>query len=82
MTTNVFTRKLDSMGRIMIPIRLRERFNLTSGQTYTLETRKIDGHNYICIDCGVDTELEDAMKAVQNAGFKIESDSEPLAART
>lgn len=31
----------------------------------------MDGRNYICIDCGLNTELEEAMKLIQKAGLKI-----------
>lgn len=72
MQETTFSRKLDSSGRIMIPIRLREQMGLTSGQEYYFTTMVKDGRKYICIDCGsVDSSLEEAMKIIQANGLKI-----------
>ena len=71
MAESIYSRKLDAMGRIMIPVRLREQLGLITGREYSFEVRQIDGRNYICIDCGLNTELEEAMKLVQNAGLKV-----------
>ena len=71
MAESTYSRKLDAMGRIMIPVRLRDQLGLITGPTYSFEVRQIDGRNYICIDCGLNTELEEAMKLVQNAGLKV-----------
>ena len=65
MAESTYSRKLDAMGRIMIPVRLRDQLGLITGREYSFEVR------YICIDCGLNTELEEAMKLVQNAGLKI-----------
>lgn len=59
------------MGRIMIPIRLREQLGLVIGREYSFEVRQIDGRNYICIDCGGSDELERAKEIVRQAGLKI-----------
>jgi len=71
MAESTYSRKLDASGRIMIPIRLRDQLGLVVGREYTFEIRQINGRNYICIDCGMNTELEEAMKLVQNAGLKV-----------
>ena len=71
MAESTYSRKLDASGRIMIPIRLRDQLGLVVGREYTFEIRQINGRNYICIDCGLNTELEEAMKLVQNAGLKV-----------
>lgn len=71
MAESTYSRKLDAMGRIMIPVRLRDQLGLMVGREYTFEIRQINGRNYICIDCGMNTELEEAMKLVQNAGLKV-----------
>lgn len=55
----------------MIPVRLRDQLGLITGREYSFEVRQIDGRNYICIDCGLNTELKEAMKLVQNAGLKV-----------
>ena len=71
MAESTYSRKLDSMGRIMIPVRLRDQLGLVTGREYYFEVRQIDGRNYICIDCGLNTELEEAMKLVQKSGMKV-----------
>lgn len=71
MAESTYSRKLDAMGRIMIPVRLRDQLGLITGREYSFEVRQIDGRNYICIDCGLNTELKEAMKLVQNAGLKV-----------
>ena len=71
MAESTYSRKLDAMGRIMIPVRLRDQLGLITGREYSFEVRQIDGRNYICIDCSLNTELEEAMKLVQNAGLKV-----------
>ena len=71
MAESTYSRKLDAMGRIMIPVRLRDQLGPVTGREYSFEVRQIDGRNYICIDCGLNTELEEAMKLIQNAGLKI-----------
>ncbi len=36
----------------MIPVKLRERVGLVPGNEYSFELFQINGHNYVCIDCG------------------------------
>lgn len=71
MAESTYSRKLDAMGRIMIPVRLRDQLGLVPGREYTFEVRTFNDRNYICIDCGLNTELEEAMKLVKRAGLKI-----------
>lgn len=71
MAESTYSRKLDAMGRIMIPVRLRDQLGLVPGREYTFEVRTFNDRNYICIDCGLNTELEEAMKLVKRAGLKV-----------
>lgn len=72
MAQGTFSRKLDSMGRIMIPIKLREQLNLTVGKEYQFMIKEINGRNYICIDCGSAlSSLDEAMRVVKEAGYNI-----------
>lgn len=71
MAESTYSRKLDAMGRIMIPVRLRDQLGLIPGREYTFEVRTFNDRNYICIDCGLNTELEEAMKLVKRAGLKV-----------
>lgn len=64
------TRKMDGNGRIMIPIRMREKAGMKVGETYPFEIRYLDGHTYICIDCGEDNEVSRAMKILEKAGIE------------
>lgn len=73
MAETTFSRKLDSSGRIMIPVRLRDQMGLITGKEYYFSTMEKDGRRYICIDCGPveNSSLEEAMKIIQANGFKI-----------
>ena len=71
MAESTYSRKLDAMGRIMIPVRLRDQLGLVPGREYTFEVRTFNDRNYICIDCGLNTELEEAMKLIKRAGLKV-----------
>ena len=71
MAESTYSRKLDAMGRIMIPVRLRDQLGLITGREYSFEVRQIEDRTITCIDCGLNTELEEAMKLVQNAGLKV-----------
>lgn len=72
MAETTFSRKLDSSGRIMIPVRLRDQMGLIPGREYYFSVMEKDGRRFICIDCGsVDSSLEEAMKIIQANGLKI-----------
>lgn len=74
MAETTFSRKLDSSGRIMIPIKLRDQMGLIPGREYYFSTMEKNGRRYICIDCGTvesPTSLEEAMQIVQASGMKI-----------
>lgn len=45
------SRKLDTSGRIVIPVRLRDSLGLTIGDEYGFYLHEIDGNNYLCIKC-------------------------------
>lgn len=77
MAETTFSRKLDSSGRIMIPVRIREQVGLVSGKEYYFSIKEENGRRYVCIDCGsVDSELEKAMQIVQENGFKVVQDAD------
>ena len=74
MLDTTFSRKLDSTGRIMVPIRLREQMGMQVGQIYSFSTLEMNGRKYICIDCGAavsDEELNRALQLVQSQGMKV-----------
>lgn len=46
-----YARKVDAMGRITIPIRLREEVGIEIGEIYEYFKLNFDGKNYLCIEC-------------------------------
>lgn len=78
MAETTFSRKLDSSGRIMIPVRLRDQMGLITGKEYYFTTMEKDGRRFICIDCGSveNTSLEEAMKIIQANGLKVVEDAD------
>jgi bifunctional DNA-binding transcriptional regulator/antitoxin component of YhaV-PrlF toxin-antitoxin module len=69
-----FSRKLDTMGRIMIPIKLREQMQMIPGKEYTFSTLEKEGRKYICIDCGEavsSKELENAIQLLEKSGLTV-----------
>lgn len=77
-----YSRKLDTSGRLMIPIRLREEVGMTAGTEYTFYIHQEEGRQFICIDCGIpkppmqDISLDDALKVVRENGIKIVIESD------
>jgi bifunctional DNA-binding transcriptional regulator/antitoxin component of YhaV-PrlF toxin-antitoxin module len=79
MTETSYTRKLDSVGRIMIPIRLREQMGLQLGNEYRFAWTEENGRSYICIDCGPSKaaiRLEEAKDILRRHGMEIPDDLE------
>lgn len=78
MAETTFSRKLDSSGRIMIPVRLRDQMGLIPGREYYFSVMEKDGRRFICIDCGSveNTSLEEAMKIIQANGLKVVEDAD------
>jgi bifunctional DNA-binding transcriptional regulator/antitoxin component of YhaV-PrlF toxin-antitoxin module len=72
MVETTFSRKLDPVGRLVIPSKLREYLGMISGEEYTLTYEEREGHRYIIIDCGmVENELEKAIELVRQNGLKV-----------
>lgn len=68
-----YSRKLDTMGRIMLPKRLREELGLKEGTEYTFYTHEDDrGRRFLCIECPeVNPDmLEEARRLVKKYGLK------------
>lgn len=73
MTSLGMTRKLDSVGRIVIPKKLREQLHLLSDVEYQFFLHEDQGHKYLCLECPApnESELAYARKLLENAGFQI-----------
>lgn len=74
-----YSRKLDTMGRIMLPKPLREQMGLIIGQEYNFfKFEDEQGRKFICIECpGIDeATLEEARRIVQKYGLKIDKNNE------
>lgn len=75
MTSTTYSRKLDSQGRIMIPIRLREEFGLASGVEYQFFIHEDENARYICIECPItksnDLTIEKAKELLESQGYKL-----------
>lgn len=68
-----FGRKLDSCGRLVLPKKLRENFNLVIGETYPFYTHQEHGKTYLCIECpGNQDEIDAAIEVLRKNGIKIE----------
>ena len=46
-----YARKVDAMGRITTPIRLREQVGIEIGEIYEYSILEQDGNTYLCIEC-------------------------------
>ncbi|MCM1217367.1 MAG: division/cell wall cluster transcriptional repressor MraZ [Lachnospiraceae bacterium] len=67
-----YSRKLDTMGRIMLPIRLREQLGLIIGHEYDFFMYvEPDGRKFLCIECPSikKEEIEQARKIVAKFGM-------------
>lgn len=66
-----YSRKMDSMGRLMIPVKLREQFNLPLLEEYPFYVHEENGDTYICIKCPHSEALEQAKELLRKHGYKV-----------
>ena len=65
-----YARRLDTMGRLVIPSRLREEFGLAVGDTLEFFWHEENGKTYLCIECPEqETELQKALKVLEKNGL-------------
>jgi len=68
---------LDATGRLVIPIRLRERLNLKIGEVFPFLIHEEHGKVYLCIECkNSKTELDEAIKILRQNGYQIVEQNE------
>jgi len=72
METTSYTRKLDTVGRLMIPSKLRSDLHMTLGRNYEFFLEQKDGKVYLCIECPeASDELAKAKEALEQNGYKV-----------
>ena len=67
------SRKLDNLGRLVIPASLRKDYGIQEGKDYQFYIHAENGKNYLCIEIG-DVENTDLMKAKklhEEAGYSV-----------
>ena len=66
------TRKMDGLGRLVIPMPLRNELNIKENESYEFFIKDDDGEIYLCIKCeNADPAVEHAKRVLQQAGIKI-----------
>ena len=65
--------KIDSIGRMTIPIRVREELGLEIGEIDDYYTTMVEGKKFLCIEClgPSQTEIEKAKEILKSAGLTI-----------
>lgn len=67
-----FTRKLDSVGRLMVPSKLREELRMVNGKNYEFFVEQIDGKTFLCIECPEATdEVAKALDVLAQNGISL-----------
>jgi len=72
MTETKYSRKLDSCGRLVIPIRLREKLHLEQGNVYNFYLHEDENGTYLCVKCpDTMSELANALDVLRKNGYEI-----------
>lgn len=72
MVETEYVRCLDSVGRLVIPAKLRTNLHLENGTECKFYIHEIDEEKYLCIKCPKQlTELEKAIQIIKENGLKI-----------
>lgn len=66
------SRRLDSLGRLVIPKKLREELGLESGTEYTFYKHEHEGKIYLCIEAPEATdEVAKALELLRQNGYNL-----------
>ena len=68
-----YSRKLDTVGRLVIPSKLRKEMRLELGEEYPFYTCVDEhGQSWLCIPCpGVETEVDKAKRILEENGYRF-----------
>lgn len=68
-----YSRKLDTVGRLVIPSKLRKEMRLKLGEEYPFYTCVDEhGQSWLCIPCpGVETEVDKAKRILEENGYRF-----------
>ena len=70
MTKTEYSRKIDNVGRLVIPTKLRLLLGIEPDKDYDFYVHEMEGKKYLCI-CTGDAELKKAVNKVRSAGLKV-----------
>lgn len=70
-----YSRRLDSSGRLVIPVKLREELRMETGDEYSFFIHEDGGRTYLCVECfRKEDEIERAKRILAQAGIKFQVD--------
>lgn len=75
MNKTTFNKKIDSVGRIVIPAKLRSQLGLNTGDNVDFFIHQEEDKTYLCMECPnankSNDELDEAIAALAKLGYKI-----------
>ena len=67
-----YARRIDSVGRLLIPAPLRKELDLKDDEIYDFYIHEENGKSFLCIECGSrDSEIQRAKELLERHGYKI-----------
>ena len=68
-----YTRKMDGLGRLVIPQPLREQLNLKGETVYNFFIHEYDNKIYLCLECpDASVDVERAKRLLLDAGYTFQ----------
>ena len=65
-----YSRRLDSSGRLVVPVKLREELRMETGDDYVFFIHELDGRTFLCVECfRKENEIERAKRILREAGI-------------
>ena len=74
MRLTTYSRKMDDLGRLVIPAPLREQLNIQTGTSFDFYVYESEeGKIYLCIECPqASSEVERAKRVLAEAGYTFQ----------